>query len=65
MEMPYIVLMCFVEINDKDIILGLSTSCSRFPEKWPAASSQKVAQKRSKVAFVTKVAHKLLQKKYI
>ena len=38
-------------------MLGLSTSCSRFPQKWPACifskSYSKVAQKSLKLLFVT------------
>jgi len=51
-------------LRDKpyDRQLGLSTSCPRFPEELPAIY-QKVAQKSQKLLFVTKIAHKLLQKK--
>ena len=47
------------------ILLGLSTSCSRFPKKLPEFSqkvAQKLLEKSQKSLFVTKVAKKLLKK---
>jgi len=43
---------------NKEVFLGLSTSCSRFPKKLPAIS-QKVVQKRSKVAFCNESCSKV------
>ena len=58
--------MCIVEIHDMDIILGLCTSCSRFPKKF-AAICQRFAQmllkKSQKLLFVTKVAQKTNKKR--
>ena len=51
--------MCIVEVHNLDFILGLYTSCSKFPKKLNPIS-QKVAQK---LLFVTKLAQKLLKKK--
>ena len=44
-------------------VLGLSTSCSRFPKKLPVISqnvAQKLLKKSQKLLFVTKVAQRFL-----
>ena len=58
--------MFSLEIHDIDIILGLSTGCSRFPKNVAlrlSKSCSKVVQKRSKVAFRNESCSKVAPKK--
>ena len=53
----YISFLCIVEIHNMAIILGLSTSCSSFPRKWPACnfliSCSKLNTNKKNVSFLS------------